>query len=140
MGVYRMNEEEAKSLGYGHLIPPKAKRASNLNEKGQNGTEARFDRRLADMKYHGTIRDYWFESVKFRLANRCWYCPDFMVEHLDRSKGFYEVKGTWVREDGWIKLKMAAEVMPFSFWLAVWDGKAWVFSPISARGSGHIPK
>lgn len=134
MGL-KLSNDQAKALGIEGYIPPRVARSSVKNELGQNKTEARFDRRLADIKARGVIHAYWFESVKFRLANRCWYTPDFLVQYPSGSCILYEVKGTFVREDSWVKLKVAAETMPFPFFLAQWKGKEWEITRIEGRGS-----
>jgi hypothetical protein len=129
----RMNEDELRSLGHGDLIPPRVARASNLNELGQNKTEARFDRKLADLKHGGHIVDYSFESLKFRLAGRTWYTPDFVAALPGGSMIVYEVKGFW-RDDARVKIKVAAEMYPHFRWFAVrWVGGEWVFDWIRGR-------
>ena len=131
----KLSDEQAKALGIEAHIPPKVTRASNLNELGQNKLEARYDDRLAFSKREGLIREYWFEVVKFRLGDRCWYTPDFLIELPDRSKIVHECKGTFIREDSWIKLKVAAEHAPFPFYLAQWTGRGWEVTRIGGRGT-----
>lgn len=130
----RLNDEQAKALGIAEHIPKRVSRA-DVDPDGMNKTERRFARYLDDLKFSGDIRGYWFESVKFRLANRCWYTPDFLVQFRDGSFILHEVKGTYVREDSWIKLKVAADSMPFPFFLAQWTDKEWVISRVGGRGS-----
>lgn len=134
----RLTDDEARALSLGHLIPKRgaaraAARAAGKDERGMNKTEAKFARYLDDCKFSGDIRGYWFEAVKFRLADRTWYTPDFLVQFGDGSFYLVETKGTYVREDAWIKLKVAAEVMPFPFYLAMWTGKAWEIDRIKGR-------
>lgn len=125
----RLSDDQAKALGIAEHIPKRVKRTIT-DEFGRNKTEARYARRLDDMKHAGAIREHWFERVKFRLANRCWFTPDFLIEYRDGSKAFHEVKGGFIREDGWIKLKVAADAMPFPFYLAQWSGKEWEITVI----------
>ena len=74
------------------------------NAKGQNKTEALFDRKLAERHEAGAIREYDFETMKFRLAKRTWYTPDFPVTLNDWSLITYiEVKGGYIREDGMLQ-------------------------------------
>src|SRR6202012_3886890 len=85
-------------------------RLPKLNAKGQNKTEAMYDsRKLAIGKANGLIKDYAFETMKFRLAKRTWFTPDFPVLLLDYTLALVEVKGGYIREDAMIKLKVAAE-------------------------------
>jgi hypothetical protein len=140
MGVYRMSEEEAKALGYGHLVPPKVTRASNLNELGQNKLEARFAHYLETLLNMGAIKRYDFESIKFRLAKKTWYTPDFCVVRSDGRIGCYETKGFW-RDDARVKIKVAAEKYPHIAFIAVrMVNREWEFDHIEGRGSDSIPK
>ena len=137
MGVYRMSEEEAKSLGYGHLIPPKVTRASNLDELGRNKLEAKFGRYLDELKHRGDIKGYKFESVKLRLAKRTWYTPDYHAIRSDDAHILYECKGNFWRDDARVKIKVAAEMYPHFRFIAVrWVGKAggWDFEHFDRRG------
>ena len=66
--------------------------------------------------------EWLFESVKLRLADRTWYTPDFLV--IDRGLAlpvlaFHEVKGGFIREDAWIKFKIAKELFPMFRFIAV---------------------
>lgn len=52
-----------------------------------------------------------FESIKFRLADKTYYTPDFMVMQTDGSIEFHEVKGFW-EDDARVKVKVFAEMYP----------------------------
>jgi hypothetical protein len=52
-----------------------------------------------------------FESVKFRLADKTFYTPDFMVMQSDGTIEFHEVKGFW-EDDARVKVKVFAEMYP----------------------------
>lgn len=131
----RISDEQAKALGIEAHIPPKVARASNLNELGQNKLEAKFDRKLADEKHAGIIADYWFEEVKFRLAARTFYTPDFVVALPDWTTRVYEIKGSFFRDDARVKIKVAAEKYPHIRWVvARFIGGEWVYETIKGRG------
>jgi hypothetical protein len=130
----RISDEQAKALGIERHIPKRAKRATTKNDKGQNKTEARYDDRLEFSRREGLIRGYWFETIKIRIGDHCWYTPDFLIELPDRSKVIHEVKSTYIREDSWIKLKAAAEHSPFPYFLARWTGRGWEITRIGGRG------
>lgn len=91
------------------------------SDGGMNKTEARFKREVVD-KMPGVFCCV-YESVKFRLADRTWYTPDFVVFLDDGNDQVYEVKGSWKaphQEDSRVKLKVAAELYPqFTFFAAV---------------------
>jgi hypothetical protein len=82
-----------------------------------NKTEAAYSRRLDSRKLAGEILAWRFEAITFRLAYRCHYTPDFLVITPGEIQ-VHEIKGGYVREDGLIKWKMAAEAHPeFRFFL-----------------------
>lgn len=72
-----------------------------------NKTEQEYAQRLEIERRLGKIIDYYFESIKLRLAHNTTYTPDFMVVFEDRFE-FHEVKGFW-RDDARVKIKVAAE-------------------------------
>lgn len=124
----RINDDQARALGIGHMIPRKPARA-----KGPNRTEARYAGLLDDQVRRGQVRRYWFEAVRFRLADRCWYLPDYLVERPGGALEVHEIKGGWIRDDAKVKLKVAAELMPFRFYLCQWDGRAWTIKQIGGQ-------
>lgn len=68
--------------------------------------------------------EWKFEAMKLRLADRTWYCPDFLV--IDRDLAFHEVKGGFIREDAWIKFKVAREQFPMFRFVAMQNvNKVW---------------
>jgi len=52
------------------------------------------------------------QNVTLKLAHRCTYTADFSFWSLDGRLALFETKGKFIREDGWIKLKMAARLFP----------------------------
>ena len=78
-----------------------------------NKTEARYAQEMLEpAKRAGHILRYRFEATKLRLADNTWYSPDFIVTERDNTLSIHEVKGGFVREDAWIKLKVIAEMYP----------------------------
>jgi hypothetical protein len=63
------------------------------------------------------IADYWYESVKLRLADGSWFVIDFFVMLADGRLEGWEVKGHW-RESARLRIKVAAERYPFLFYSA----------------------
>jgi hypothetical protein len=75
-----------------------------------NKTERRYAVEVLEpMKRAGEILDYGFERVRLRLADNTWYWPDFDIVERDYTMAVHEVKGGFIREDSWIKLKVAAD-------------------------------
>ncbi len=86
-----------------------------------NKTEARW---LDVLRF----RDYQclrIQSFTLKLAADLRFTPDFSAI-VDGRMTFWEVKGGFIREDGWIKLKTAARLYPeFTFVMAQYKGGAW---------------
>jgi hypothetical protein len=87
------------------------------------------------------------EPLKFRVAGRCWYTPDFLVvqsPHVEdgiRCPALVcvEVKG-FMREDACIKLKAAADLYPTFGWILVYRGRrggSWRVHEVTHRGIGR---
>lgn len=81
-----------------------------------NKTEAAYEQQLAYRKHAGEVKGYWFEGMKFRLADSTFYTPDFAVQFADGSIEFHEVKG-FMTDDAAVKIKVAASMYPFRFLL-----------------------
>jgi len=82
-----------------------------------NKTEAAYADNLEAKKKAGVIIDWKFEALKFRLADRTFYTPDFLVINKDNME-LIEVKGFW-RDDARVKIKVAREMFPWFAWTAV---------------------
>ena len=75
-----------------------------------NKTEAAYALHLAAQQHIGQINLFLFESVKLRLADKTWYCPDFLVWFTGaETPDFHEIKG-FERDDAIVKFKCAAEL------------------------------
>jgi len=79
-----------------------------------NKTEAAYAEVLEYMRMEGSVAWYLFEGWKFRLADRTFYTPDFIVMMADGSLQAHEVKGHW-EDDARVKIKVAAEMHPIKF-------------------------
>ena len=85
-----------------------ARARSQPTPGAMNKTEQAYRDYLELHKRDGLIREYRFEAVKLRLANRTFYTPDFMVITNDNTIELHEVKGFW-EDDARVKIKVAAE-------------------------------
>ena len=79
-----------------------------------NKTESEYDSMLAMQLKAGFIKWYCFEGMKFRLADKTFYNPDFIIMNDQNQIEVHEVKGFW-RDDARVKIKVAAEMYPFIF-------------------------
>lgn len=97
-----------------------------------NKLEAEYARMLEEQKRAGEIREYAFESVKFKLADKTWYTPDFFVERTDGELQVHEVKGGLFPEHNRVKLKVAAALLPMRVILAQFKNKrtGWEIAPV----------
>ena len=83
---------------------------------------------LAQYEPEDAVAKWYYESFKLRLAGkRTWYTPDFMVIRNEGQVELHEVKGSFVRDDAAVKLKVAASTYPeFRFVLATRPKRTWV--------------
>ena len=60
----------------------------NKYKQGQmNKTELAYSNYLELLKRVGEVIDYKFESIKFRLADKTFYTPDFLVKEIGNVAG-----------------------------------------------------
>jgi hypothetical protein len=116
-------------------LPARAARFKRHKTGEMNATERAYaellDRRVAA----GEIAGYWFEALKFRLADGCWYTADFVVQLADGSLEIHEAKAKWSNgrigtDDGRVKLKVVAETFPFPVVIAAKSKAGWSFERI----------
>lgn len=97
------------------------------HKSGQmNGTERKYADHLETLYRTGAITWYSFEATTFKLAADTRYTPDFTVLLANGVVEFHEVKGTsknkktgerepFIEPAAKIKIKVAAEILPFRF-------------------------
>jgi hypothetical protein len=110
-----IDEAEAKRAKRGANIPtniPAAQAAPATRRRGSmNKLERAYALHLTARVFSHEIVHWMFEGVRFRLANRAWYCPDFILWMPDGSMEAHETKG-FMREAAAVRLKVAAEAFP----------------------------
>jgi len=86
----------------------------------RNKTEAAYETYLEQQKQSGEILWYKFEGMKFRLADNCFFSPDFNVLLANGEMEMHEVKGAKAifACDAKAKTKIASEMYPFRFIVA----------------------
>lgn len=93
---------------------------------GMNKTEANYAYQLEMLKKAEQILEWRFEPLKFKLATRTFYTPDFLVVK-EECLEIHEVKGFW-KDDARVKIKVAAQMYPWFKWAAVqWKRKQWIY-------------
>lgn len=83
-----------------------------------NKTEQAYAEHLEGLRIAGQIVWFAFEAWRFRLADRTYYNPDFIVMTSDGFLEAHEVKGHW-EDDARVKIKVAAQKHPPIQFLAV---------------------
>lgn len=95
-------------------------------KKGEmNKTEERYAGVLDVRKMAGEVLEHWFEALKLRIGDNCFYEPDFLVLMATGELEIHEVKGGWITEDGLVRFKAAQTNYPFRFRLMQWKGGEW---------------
>lgn len=92
-----------------------------------NKLEEKYAAHLEIQRQAGQIVFWRYESVKFRLADRTWYNPDFYLMRPDGSIEIHETKG-FMQDDANVKIKATAEQFPeFIFVLVKLAKGEWEF-------------
>ncbi len=71
-----------------------------------NSYEAEYEALFLGQLVHG------YEAITLRLGADCRFTPDFFVIAGDDVLEFHEVKGSFIRDDAKVKLRVAAEMYP----------------------------
>jgi len=90
-----------------------------------NKTEQAYAARLETLKHAGEILWYAFEPINIRLADKCFYRVDFMVMLAGGAIECHETKGGHITADSFVKIKMAAQILPFQFCIMQLEKGVW---------------
>jgi hypothetical protein len=74
--------------------------------------EAAYASYLHTLMLAGDILTYKYEFIRLTLAPHTTITVDWFVLLPDQRIELHETKGKWFREDGWVKLKVAASLCP----------------------------
>jgi hypothetical protein len=85
--------------------------------------ERRYSQVLELRRRAGDVVWFGFECLKFKLAPRTYFTPDFPVLTLGGLE-LHEVKGHW-EDDARVKIKVAAQLFPFRFIAVQWCNETW---------------
>ena len=87
---------------------------------------------LEQEQREGTINVWWYEPIKLRLATKCFYTPDFLVQLPSNDMEFRETKGGFIRDDSIVKIKVAARLYRcFRFKMVQFNKGEWIEKEIS---------
>jgi len=91
--------------------------ANGRMKTGQmNKLEGMYSAHLNERLMAGEILWFKFEGLKLRLADLTFLTVDFFVMDKSGQLSAHEVKG-FMQDDAHVKLKVAAELYPFPFYL-----------------------
>ncbi|WP_262414733.1 DUF1064 domain-containing protein [Paraburkholderia sp. UCT2] len=93
---------------------PRNRDLGRLGGGTMNGLEKRYAAHLDMLRHAGDVLWFRFEGLKFRLADRTFYTPDFAVIVASGALELHECKG-FMEEDANVKIKSAASQYPFTF-------------------------
>ncbi len=83
-----------------------------------NKLESRYAEELKLQQIGGQILWWEFEAMKFKLADKTYYTPDFIVMDSNLEISIREVKGHW-EDDARVKIKCAAAKFPIFRFMAI---------------------
>lgn len=106
---------EERSFRGVKLASPK-KAGQKPGKRGMNQWETAFSESLEARKQSGELIWWAFEPFRIKLANDCWYRPDFVTVDKHGRTEVFEVKGH-MREAARVRLKVAIEKLPYPFYL-----------------------
>jgi hypothetical protein len=103
--------------------------------KYRSKTESRYAGHLEGLRAAGRIREARYEAFRVTLADKTTLGADFWVVMPDMSVEIHEVKGEYVREDAWVKLKIAAAMWPWFRWFKCQEDETrqWVKTRVPSR-------
>lgn len=95
-----------------------------------NRTEAAYAAHLELLKASGDVLWWKFEGLKFRLADKTFLTPDFVVMVRSGLIELHDVKG-FLMDDANVKMKVAASMYPFEFFIIRKSKSFWMKIPVS---------
>ena len=95
-----------------------------------NKTESPYAAHLELLKASGDVLWWKFEGLKFRLADKTFLTPDFVVMTRSGLIELHDVKG-FLMEDANVKMKVAASMYPFEFFIIRKSKSFWMKIPVS---------
>jgi len=107
-------------------------------KRGMNGLEKAFAASLEAKKAAGLIVWWAFEPIRIRLADSTFYKPDFLTVDIEGRTDVYETKGL-MREAARVRLNVAADRLPWKFWLVRKCGTGFTVNPVFGRNVPRVP-
>ncbi len=129
----RILDQPVAGKRYGSKYPSKKRlvaKAARRDSVYTNQLEERYAGVLEQRHVIGEIHKIWYQPFGIKLADKCYYHPDFMIQLADGTLEIHETKG-FMRDDASVKIKTAARLFPcYIFRLVKWEKKQWVITEI----------
>ena len=107
-----------------------------------NRLEARYADYLEEQRRLGYVEWFAYEPMKFKLADKTYYTPDFVVMRPDGAIEVHDTKGTttktrksgarekapFAEEHSKIKIKSVADKYPFRFFMVWFNAGVWQYT------------
>jgi hypothetical protein len=98
----------------------------------KNKLERDYAAYLDQQKSIGAVAEWWYEPGSFKLAHKCYYHYDFLVQMPDGTLEVHETKG-FMRDDANVKCKVAAHLYAcYVFRVVYYKQRQWVIHEVSA--------
>ena len=95
-----------------------------------NKTESAYSAHLETLRIAGELLWHKFEGLKLRLADNTFLTVDFFVMTSSGELQAHDVKG-FLTEDANVKMKVAASMYPFEFFIIRKSESFWMKIPVS---------
>lgn len=96
---------------------------------GANKLEREYAAHLELLCKARVIKAWGYEQIRLRLADGAFYTPDFIVVAADEALEIHETKG-FMREAARVRIKVAAEMHPFRFFIVRKEGKTFALDAV----------
>lgn len=87
-----------------------------------NRLETSYAALLDNRKHKGEILAWWFEAVAFRVGERCFWHPDFLVMLADGTLEIHDTKG-FTKDDATVKARAVAAKFPMTVYHVTYTKK-----------------
>jgi hypothetical protein len=106
----QITAQQKKILAQMEPRQARGRRAPSADDR-MNKTETAYAEHLLARMVDGDVVWFEFEAMKFRLADRCWYVPDFVCQMRNGDLHIIETKGH-MEDDAAVKLRVFVRLYP----------------------------